>query len=95
MASNARTVVQGMSEKYFCGIPENVYSCFSMYTELILLGSFKITRNLFTSGKYKTLFQLYYPQNSPVVNTSNDCNVIRNITGRPFMKAFSAPSSHS
>ena len=51
---------------------------FTTYIELIKLGSFKILRNHFISGKCKTSFQLYCPQNSHLVElyTSDDCNVI-------------------
>jgi len=58
------------------------------------------SRKHFSSEKYTILqsFNLYFLLNSPVLQlytSDSDCNFAGNIPGSPFIKTFSALSSHS
>jgi hypothetical protein len=60
----------------------------------------KCSRNYFISLKFKTIqsFKLYFHQNNPLVQlyiSASDRRGVENIPGSHFVKAFSAPPSHS
>jgi hypothetical protein len=60
----------------------------------------KCSQNYFISVKFKTIqsFKVYFHQNNPLVQpytSASDWRGVENIPGSNFVKAFSAPPSHS